>query len=247
MRTELLDLLLTARREVTAVLGRGPSVGSTPSVPCSSGSGTGSARIVKRAGTKGSDDARALRFVVFLAAGDALTAIEAAAPSAGSRLLGQRPSPAGPHAGAGLLGRPARVLRRAGPEAPGPVPVQGPGRAPAADAAEARGGAALVAPVLGHAPLGARRRGRRVAGALGAAGPLDPRPQRAPRVPGDRRPAPHARRRALLRRRGSRRPVRGPLPRHREGRRLAGELLAPVRSRPERDRPDPVLHRATSA
>ena len=82
----------------------------------------------------------------------------------GPRLLGRRPTPAGPHAGAGVLGRPARVLRRAGPEAPGPVPVQGPGRASAADAAEARGGAALVAPVLGHAPLGARRRGRRAGG-----------------------------------------------------------------------------------
>ena len=39
--------------------------------------------IVRRAGGKGGDDARALRYVVFLAAGDALTAIEAAAPAAG--------------------------------------------------------------------------------------------------------------------------------------------------------------------
>ena len=82
-RTELLDLLLTARREVTAVLGRGPEVGVDPIRPLFLRFWDRLRAIVRRAGSKGSDDARALRFVVFLAAGDALTAIEAAAPSAG--------------------------------------------------------------------------------------------------------------------------------------------------------------------
>lgn len=83
MRTELLDLLLTARREVTSVLGRGPEHGIDPVRPLFLRFWDRLRAIVRRAGTKGSDDASALRFVVFLAAGDALTAIEAAAPSAG--------------------------------------------------------------------------------------------------------------------------------------------------------------------
>jgi hypothetical protein len=82
-RTELLDLLLTARREVTAVLGRGPEVGIDPVRPLFLRFWDRLRAIMRRAGSKGSDDARALRFVVFLAAGDALTAIEAAAPAAG--------------------------------------------------------------------------------------------------------------------------------------------------------------------
>ena len=82
-RTELLDLLLTARREVTAVLGRGPDVGIDPVRPLFLRFWDRLRAIVRRAGSEGSDDARALRFVVFLAAGDALTAIEAAAPAAG--------------------------------------------------------------------------------------------------------------------------------------------------------------------
>ena len=83
MRTELLDLLLTARRDVTAVLGRGPAVGVDPVRPLFIRFWERLRAIVKRAGNRGADDASALRFVVFLAAGDALTAIEAAAPSAG--------------------------------------------------------------------------------------------------------------------------------------------------------------------
>jgi hypothetical protein len=82
-RTELLDLLLTARREVTAVLGRGPEVGVDPLRPLFLRFWERLRMIVRHAGSKGGDDARALRFVVFLAAGDALTAIEAAAPTAG--------------------------------------------------------------------------------------------------------------------------------------------------------------------
>jgi hypothetical protein len=82
-RTELLDLLLTARRDVAAVLGRGPEVGIDPIRPLFFRFWERLRTIVRRAGGKGGDDVRALRFVVFLAAGDALTAIEAAAPAAG--------------------------------------------------------------------------------------------------------------------------------------------------------------------
>jgi hypothetical protein len=82
-RTELLDLLLTARRDVTAVLGRGPEVGVDPVRPLFLRFWERLRAIVRRAGGKGGDDAHALRYVVFLAAGDALTAIEAAAPAAG--------------------------------------------------------------------------------------------------------------------------------------------------------------------
>jgi hypothetical protein len=82
-RTELLDLLLTARREVTAVLARGPEAGVDPVRPLFLRLWERLRGIMRRAGGKGGDDTRALRYVVFLAAGDALTAIEAAAPAAG--------------------------------------------------------------------------------------------------------------------------------------------------------------------
>jgi hypothetical protein len=82
-RTELLDLLLTARREVVSVLGRGPEPGVDPVRPLFFSLWERLRSIVRRVASKGGDDARALRYVVFLAAGDALTAIEAAAPAAG--------------------------------------------------------------------------------------------------------------------------------------------------------------------
>jgi hypothetical protein len=82
-RTELLDLLLTARRDVTAVLRRGPEVGIDPVRPLFFRFWERLRTIVRGAGSKGGDATRALRFVVFLAAGDALTAIEAASPAAG--------------------------------------------------------------------------------------------------------------------------------------------------------------------
>jgi Transglycosylase SLT domain len=84
-RTELLDALLTARREVTAVLARGPEGGIDPIRPLFFRTWERLRTIVRRALEKGGggDDARAFRYVVFLAAGDALTAVEAAAPAAG--------------------------------------------------------------------------------------------------------------------------------------------------------------------
>src|SRR5262245_35607256 len=82
-RTELLDVLLTARREVTAVLASGPQGGIDPIRPLFLRLWERLRDIVRRASTKTGDDARALRYIVFLAAGDALTAIEAAAPAAG--------------------------------------------------------------------------------------------------------------------------------------------------------------------
>jgi Transglycosylase SLT domain len=82
-RTELLDALLTARREVTAVLARGPEGGIDPIRPLFLRLWERLRGIVRRASIKTGDDARALRYIVFLAAGDALTAIEAAAPAAG--------------------------------------------------------------------------------------------------------------------------------------------------------------------
>ena len=82
-RNELLDLLLMARREVTVVLSRGPELGVDPVRPLFLRFWERLRTIVRRAGGKGGDDGRALRYVVFLAAGDALTAIEAAAPAAG--------------------------------------------------------------------------------------------------------------------------------------------------------------------
>jgi hypothetical protein len=82
-RTELLDLLLTARREVTMVLARGPEPGVDPVRPLFLRLWERLRDIMRRGGGKGGDETRALRYVVFLAAGDALTAIEAAAPAAG--------------------------------------------------------------------------------------------------------------------------------------------------------------------
>ena len=83
LRTELLDLLLTARRDVVTVLARGPEAGIDPVRPLFLGFWERLRGIVRRIAARGGDDARALRYVVFLAAGDALTAIEAAAPAAG--------------------------------------------------------------------------------------------------------------------------------------------------------------------
>jgi hypothetical protein len=83
LRTELLDLLLTARRDVAAVLSRGPEPSVDPVRPLFLRFWERLRAIALRAGARNPDDVRALRFVVFLAAGDALAAVDAAAPAAG--------------------------------------------------------------------------------------------------------------------------------------------------------------------
>jgi len=84
VRTELLDLLLTARRDVATVLARGPEPGVDPVRPLFLSLWERLRGIIRRAVVQGgADEGRALRYVVFLAAGDALAAIDAAAPAAG--------------------------------------------------------------------------------------------------------------------------------------------------------------------
>jgi hypothetical protein len=83
VRTELLDLLLSARREVVEVLARGPEPGADPVRPLFLSFWERFRSIVRGALARGGDDNRALRYVVFLAAGDALSAIDAVAPAAG--------------------------------------------------------------------------------------------------------------------------------------------------------------------
>ncbi len=83
VRTELLDVLVTARRDVLAVLGRGPEPGVDPIRPLFLRLWERIRTTVRRAITQGGDDSRALRYVVFLAAGDALSAIDTVAPAAG--------------------------------------------------------------------------------------------------------------------------------------------------------------------
>jgi len=82
-RNELLDLLLTARRDLVTVVGRGPEPGIDPVRALFLSTWERLRAIVRRTATQKGDERRALRYVVFLAAGDALAAIEATAPSAG--------------------------------------------------------------------------------------------------------------------------------------------------------------------
>jgi hypothetical protein len=84
LRDELLGLLLDARREVVAALARGPSSGTDDVRSIFRGSWDRLRAIVWRAAARQQrDPARAVRYVVFLAAGDALATIDAVAPAAG--------------------------------------------------------------------------------------------------------------------------------------------------------------------
>ncbi|MGH7319507.1 MAG: transglycosylase SLT domain-containing protein [Candidatus Rokuibacteriota bacterium] len=83
IQDELLDLLLSARHELLAVLGRGPEPGTDPVRGLFLSTWDRLRVIVRRAATPKGDESRALRSVIFLAAGDALAALEAAAPAAG--------------------------------------------------------------------------------------------------------------------------------------------------------------------
>ncbi|HEV8675382.1 MAG TPA: transglycosylase SLT domain-containing protein [Methylomirabilota bacterium] len=83
MRSELLDLLLGARHELTAVLGRGPEPGTDPVQRLFVGVWSQLRAMVRRAAGRAGDEARALRYLTFVAAGDALASLTAAAPALG--------------------------------------------------------------------------------------------------------------------------------------------------------------------
>jgi hypothetical protein len=84
VRDELLILLLETRRDVVAVLARGPEPGTDAVRRIFLSTWDRLRVIVRRTAILPKDDlARTFRYVVFLAAGDALTAIDAAAPAAG--------------------------------------------------------------------------------------------------------------------------------------------------------------------
>lgn len=83
MRNELLDLLLVARHDLLAVLGRGPEAGVDPVRQLFLRSWNPLRAIVRRTAAHRADESRALRYVIFLAAGDALAALETAATAAG--------------------------------------------------------------------------------------------------------------------------------------------------------------------
>jgi hypothetical protein len=82
-RTELLDLLLSSRHDLVAVAGRGPEPGTDPVRQLFLDVWSRLRMIVRRSMAQAGDESQALRFATFLAAGDALAAVEAAAPSLG--------------------------------------------------------------------------------------------------------------------------------------------------------------------
>src|SRR5262245_2375730 len=82
-RTELLDLLLSARHDLLAVLGRGPEPGVDPVHQLFATVWSRLRPIMRRLAAGVPDETRALRYMTFLAAGDALTALKAAAPALG--------------------------------------------------------------------------------------------------------------------------------------------------------------------
>lgn len=82
-QTELLDLLLSARHDLLTVLGRGPEPGTDPVQRLFVEVWGRLREIVRRLAVQGGDESRALRYLTFVAAGDALTALTAAAPALG--------------------------------------------------------------------------------------------------------------------------------------------------------------------
>lgn len=84
VRDELLALLLDSRRDVVGVLARGPEPGADAVRQIFLATWDRLRAIVRRSVAEhGGPPERALRYVVFVAAGDALAAIDAAAPAAG--------------------------------------------------------------------------------------------------------------------------------------------------------------------
>jgi hypothetical protein len=84
VRDELLGLLLEARRQLVAALGRGPAPGTDAVRSIFVDTWDRLRAIVRHTALQQQGDpARAWRYVVFLAAGDALATIDAVAPAAG--------------------------------------------------------------------------------------------------------------------------------------------------------------------
>ncbi len=83
LQNELLDILLDARESLVSVLGRGPDGGADPVRPLFLQVWERLRTIVRRVATQGGVESRALRYLTFLAAGDALAAIDTAAPTLG--------------------------------------------------------------------------------------------------------------------------------------------------------------------
>jgi hypothetical protein len=84
VRDELLGLLLDTRREVVGILARGPEPGADAVRRIFLSKWDRLRTLVERTSVGARDDpAKAFRYVVFLAAGDALTAIDAIAPAIG--------------------------------------------------------------------------------------------------------------------------------------------------------------------
>lgn len=84
VRDELLALLLDTRREVVDILARGPQPGTDAVRRIFLGKWDRLRTLVPQTrGQAGDDLTKAFRYVVFLAAGDALAAIDAVAPAAG--------------------------------------------------------------------------------------------------------------------------------------------------------------------
>jgi Transglycosylase SLT domain len=84
IRDELLSLMLDTRREVVGILARGPQPGTDAVRGIFLSKWERLRAIVQRTPVQPSDDlARAFRYALFLAAGDALAAIDAVAPAVG--------------------------------------------------------------------------------------------------------------------------------------------------------------------
>jgi hypothetical protein len=86
LQSELLDILVDARREVVVALERGPEGGVDPVRALFLDVWERLRGLVRRVALQGAVESRALRYLTFLAAGDALAAIESAAPAAGLEL-----------------------------------------------------------------------------------------------------------------------------------------------------------------
>ena len=86
LEAELLDVLVEARRGLVAALDRGPEGGVDPVRGLFLDTWERLRAVVRRLALRGGAESRGLRYFAFLAAGDALAAIETAAPAAGLEL-----------------------------------------------------------------------------------------------------------------------------------------------------------------